>query len=632
MVQEHFVARVRAAEKRGLEAKARLQTKADAENYVLRVRQRARTCFGPLPAKTRLNARTTKTLDRDRYKVENVIFESRPGFQITANLYLPKGLVRPAPGVVGSCGHSNNGKAGDTYQSFAQGLARQGFAVLIFDPIGQGERFQYVDDARKPFIGAGVSEHLQAGNQQVLIGERFNTWRAWDGIRALDYLLTRPEVDRNHIGITGNSGGGTMTTWLCALEDRWTMAAPSCFVTTFRRNIENELPADSEQYPWQALSQDLDMDDFIACMAPKPVILLGKERDYFDARGFEESFARLKRLYSLLGAEQNAGMFIGAGPHGFTQDNREAMYRWFHRATGSTHDGVEPKLELEDEKELWATPNGFVSETGSKSIWAFTRDRSKELTSKRTSPRGDVLKRALNNILKMPAAPGLPDARILRREPRRGYPLPEFTTYAVETEPGVHAVVYWLTKEQHLSRPPKNLERAILYVSHQSADRELREEAFVRQLLADEPGSALFTVDVRGIGESLPNTAGASNFDRPYGSDYFYAGHSLMLNSPYPGQRTFDVLRVVEWLRSNAGTKQIHLAASGWGTIPATFAAVLAEEVKRVTLQGAPKSYASIAETERYSWPLSSFVPEILQHLDLPDCYRELEPKMLRLL
>src|SRR5690606_22172178 len=138
---------------------------------------------------------------------------------------------------------STEGKAGGTYQSFAQGLARQGYVCLIFDPISQGERLQYLGDEGKSTVGPGVSEHLKAGNQQLLVGEFLGTWRAWDGIRALDYLLTRDEVDPDRVGITGNSGGGTMTTWLCGLEPRWSMAAPSCFVTSFRRNLENELPA-----------------------------------------------------------------------------------------------------------------------------------------------------------------------------------------------------------------------------------------------------------------------------------------------------------------------------------------------------------------------------------------------------
>src|SRR6185295_18915733 len=152
--------------------------------------------------KTPLNPRVTGTVERDAYKIENVIFESRPGFLVTANLYVPSGRKFPLPGVVGVCGHSDNGKANSAYQSFAQGLARLGYVVLIIDPIGQGERLQYVTEKLKPRHGNGVTEHLYAGNQQFLVGDFFGAARAWDGIRALDYLLTRPEVDPKQVGVT----------------------------------------------------------------------------------------------------------------------------------------------------------------------------------------------------------------------------------------------------------------------------------------------------------------------------------------------------------------------------------------------------------------------------------------------
>ena len=167
------------------------------------VREKIAQCFGPFPEKTPLNAQVTGMVERDAYTIEKVIFESRPGFLVTANLYVPKGHKGPLPGVVGTCGHSTNGKAADAYQSFAQGLARMGYVVLIFDPIGQGERLQYghLDDKDRSRIGVGA-EHLHAGNQQFLVGEFFGSWRAWDGIRALDYLLRaaggRSEARRHH--------------------------------------------------------------------------------------------------------------------------------------------------------------------------------------------------------------------------------------------------------------------------------------------------------------------------------------------------------------------------------------------------------------------------------------------------
>ena len=631
MVQEHYVARLRAVEQAADARRAALRTKADAEAYVREVREKVRACFGPFPAKTPLNARVTGTVERDTYRIENVVFESRPGFPVTANLYLPKGRG-PFPGVVGTCGHSANGKAAEPYQAFAQGLARLGTACLIFDPVGQGERLQCVGPDLKPKHGVGVQEHLHVGNQQFLVGEFIGAWMAWDGIRALDYLLTRPEIDPRHVGVTGNSGGGTQATWLCALDPRWTMAAPSCFVTTFRRNLENELPADTEQCPPRALALGLDHSDFIAAMAPRPVLLLGQERDYFDARGLEQAYGRLQHLYRLLGAEQNIGLFIGPDTHGYHRANREAMYGWFNRHTGAAAPAAEPALTIEKDATLQCTPRGQVGADAPATVFAFTRDRARALAAARGRVEGPALTRAVAAALRLPApdaAPAAaPDYRILRPSPGRRYPKRFAATYAVETEPGVHALVYRLSDVDLLSRPPRGTPRALLYVAHHSADAELRSEPLLAELMQAEPTSAVYACDVRGIGESQPTTTGQGAL-APYGNDYFYAAHGLMLDAPYTGQKTHDVLRVLAWLRA-AGHTEIHLVARGWGAIPATFAAVLSAHVTQVTLKHALTSYDDLAQHESYQWPLSGLVPDVLKTFDLPDCYRALATKQLR--
>jgi cephalosporin-C deacetylase-like acetyl esterase len=633
MVQEFFVARENAVHQQRLERLAALRTRADAEAYVRSVRERIREAFGPLPEKTPLDARVTKVVERDAYRIENVLFESRPGFLVSANLYVPKGRTFPLPGVVGSCGHSANGKAIDTYQSFCQGLARLGYVVLIFDPIGQGERMQYVDANLKPMRGTGTAEHNYAGIQQVLVGERFCTWRAWDAIRALDYLVTRPEVDTRHLGITGNSGGGTMTTWLCGLDDRWTMAAPSCFVTEMRRNMENELGADMEQMPPRALALGLDHEDFLAAMAPRPVIVLAKEKDYFDARGNEAAYARLKRLYALLGAVDDVGYFVGPTYHGYSKENREAMYRWFNRCTGVSDVTTEPELALEKDETLWCTPQGQVAALRSTPIHDFTRATSRALASARAttgSPDPAGLARAVTETLRLPDRTGVPEFRILRPLPDRRYPLPYALPYMVETDPGVHALVYRLTKAPLLSRPPRETAQAILYVSDRSADAELRDEPLVRELIDAAPGAAFHACDLRGIGESAPQTTRLDGGDE-YDTDYFYASHGLVLDYPYIGQRTFDVLRVLDWL-AGWGYDQVHLAARGQGAGPAAFAALLSPHVQRVTLKHPPASYAAIAESSAYDWPLSALPPGVLARFDLPDCYRVLAAKRLRLI
>lgn len=628
MVHEYFVGRMLQVEQTANIRRSALRSRSDAEAYVREVRGKIQQCFGPWPDKTPLNAHIIGILERDTYNIEKVIFESRPGFPVTANLYVPKGRKTPLPGIIGSCGHSAPGKATPYNQSFAQGLARQGYVVLIFDPIGQGERLQYLTNELKPRHGTGVQEHLYAGNQMILTGESFSFWRTWDAIRALDYLISRPEVDLNHLGMTGASGGGTMTTWVCGAETRLTMAAPCCFVTTFRRNLENELVADNEQYPPHALDLGLDHSDFISAMAPKPVILLGEEKDYFDARGLEESFARLKHLYKLLGAEQNIQLFIGPDYHGYSQLNREAMYDWFNKTTKISYTNKEPSLTLEKEETLWCTPHGQVGESGSHTVYFLTNQLSCSLKKKRSKLNGDALKQAVITALKLPPYEGAPDFRILRPLTNRFYPKKFACTYLVETEPNISIPVYRLDDITLLSRPLIGLKRALLYVSHQSADNELRQEPLLVELIHLEPNSAVFTCDVRGIGESQPNTCG-NNFLEPYGNDYFYAGHSIMLDYPYVAQKTYDVLRIINWLKSY-GHQEIHLVGKGWGAIPTTFAALLSKYVSQITLKNALTSYSDIAEHEEYNWPLSTLLPGVLKTFDLPDCYRALESKNLR--
>ena len=147
VVQEWFVDQVRQIESKILAEQAALKSKADAEVYVRNVQQKIRRCFGPDPERTPLNARVTKVVEREQYRIENVIFESRPGVLVTANLYVPKNRKGPFPGVVGSCGHSANGKAGDAYQPFAQTLAKLGYVCLIFDPID----FRYSECKRRSY-------------------------------------------------------------------------------------------------------------------------------------------------------------------------------------------------------------------------------------------------------------------------------------------------------------------------------------------------------------------------------------------------------------------------------------------------------------------------------------------------
>lgn len=328
-------------------------------------------------------------------------------------------------------------------------------------------------------------------------------------------------------------------------------------------------------------------------------------------------------------AEDNVKLFIGPTDHGYSQENREAMYQWFNRVTRVSEATVEPKLTIEKDETLWCMPKGQVAELKSRTVFSFTEEKSKGLAQKRTKLADAALKQAVATLLKLPERTGVPEFRILRASGGRKYPKPYATTYAVETERGVFALVYRLAEPAHYSRPPREQTRAILYVAHHSSDAELRDEPLITELLKDEPHSTFYTCDIRGIGESRPDTCGQGQFQRPYGNDYFYAIHSLMQDHPYVGQKTFDVLRILDWLKSH-GHKEVHLVGKGWGSIPAAFAALFADWVAQVTLKNALTSYREIAEAESYAWPLSSLVPGVLARFDLPDCYRALPGKKLR--
>jgi hypothetical protein len=270
-----------------------------------------------------------------------------------------------------------------------------------------------------------------------------------------------------------------------------------------------------------------------------------------------------------------------------------------------------------------------VAGLGSRSVFSLTKASSQKLGTSRRPLSEAELRQTVVEILKLPASRPTPGYRILRPLAGRKYPQRHCANYAVETEPGILALVYRLSDEPLVSRPPQGPRRAVLYAAHHSSDAELRSEPLLPELLKAETAAAFYACDVRGIGESQPDTCGDNQFLKPYGSDFFYAIHSLMLDQPYLGQKTYDLLQVLDWMAAQ-GHREIHLAAKGWAALPATFAALLSPQVVQVTLKNALTSYSRVAESESYQEPLSLFLPGVLRHFDLPDCYRALAGKRLR--
>ncbi|MBA4387296.1 MAG: hypothetical protein C0404_04900 [Verrucomicrobia bacterium] len=615
MVNDYYVDLVRKVFEERQAARDRVRTRRDAEKLTAGVRQSFQQIFGPWPAKNPLKPRVTGRVETQHYTIEKVLFESRPSFLVSANLYLPRNLARPAPAVLGSCGHSHDGKAEAAYQAFVQGLVQKGFVVLIYDPIGQGERIQYPNAEGRSSLGL-CAEHNLIGSKLSLLGDWFGAWRAWDGIRALDYLLSRPEVDRSRVGVTGNSGGGTLTGWLTALDPRFTMAAPGCWITSIRRNIENELPCDVEQIPPGFLAAGLDHADCFLAYAPRPLILLAQARDFFDNRGTREAYAQVRKIYRLLGAENNVRLFFGPEQHGYTVHLRQAMYGFFTRHAGLTPSSAEPPVTVRGEKELFATRHGSVLKAGSQPAGDFVAAEAGRLAKKRKTIQAKKLPTVLSDLLAIPKRRGAPAHRILRRS---GMGAENWQAYALETEPGVQAFVTMVYNDGDHFAPPAE-KSCTLIVPHVASATDLRDEGF-RARLVDN--GRIFAVDPRGIGQSTPKACDCGDFFHRYDCDYHYNSIGIMLQRPYQGGRVFDVLRTLDWLYAS-GYEKVQLVGRGLGSVTALFAATLEPRLAGITLVNGLLCYEDLVTKQVHKWPDSALVPGILKVLDLPDLARAL--------
>ena len=293
------------------------------------VRAATLRALGGFPERTPLNAKTTGRVKRDGYVIEKVMFESRPNLHVTANLFLPDPEKFPGrrPAVVVPCGHSMNGKASAAYQRGCVKAARKGIVALVYDPIDQGERRQ----SRNGETLWNCAAHNNVGVRAELLGGSAATFRVWDGIRALDYLETRPEVDVSRLGAMGHSGGGTMTSWLMCLDDRVRCAAPSGFLSTQRAVCRECGPQDAEQFPFGTLAFGFNHLSHIALRAPSPVLHCASHGDFFPFTGVLDTADAARRVYATLGAGDAYALSDVTGPHAWHESTSSCAVDWMDR-------------------------------------------------------------------------------------------------------------------------------------------------------------------------------------------------------------------------------------------------------------------------------------------------------------
>ncbi|MBP5320290.1 MAG: acetylxylan esterase, partial [Kiritimatiellae bacterium] len=291
------------------------------------LRAKMAEAVGGFPAeRCPLNAKTVATVQRDGYRIEKVLFESWPGVHVSALLYLPDEKVAraPYPAFIVTCGHSDNGKGSDGYQRACVQGVQQGFAALIYDPFDQGERMQI-----KGWGNCGG--HNRLGALADLLGWSMAKFRIWDGMRAIDYLQSRPEIRADAIGYMGNSGGGTMTSLIMALEPRLKAAAPSCYLTTLRAVCASIGPQDAEQNIFGQLGFGLNHAGYVLMNAPLPVRMHCCHSDFFPFAGSKETFALVTETAKRFGLAERYGMTDVPGPHGWKESTRTSSVQWMRR-------------------------------------------------------------------------------------------------------------------------------------------------------------------------------------------------------------------------------------------------------------------------------------------------------------
>lgn len=594
-----------------------IETPEDVAAYQKRMKEFFVEQLGGFPERTPLNARVAGALERESFRVEKIIYESRPGFFVTATLYLPK-ADPPYPGVLVPCGHSANGKGAEAYQRASMLLAANGMAALCYDPIGQGERYQILKEDGTRRFGSTL-EHTLAGVGSILLGTNTAMYRIYDGMRGLDYLASRPDIDAERLACTGNSGGGTLTSYIMALDERVVCAAPSCYLTSFDRLIDTIGPQDAEQDVFGQIAYGMDHAEYVIMRAPKPTLICAATGDFFAIGGTWDMFRDAKRVYTRLGYSERAAIVETDAEHGFSTHLRVAMVRWMSRWLRGIDEPVEePDFALFSDEELQCTPEGQVLLLdGARSVFDLNKDRLDSLARGRNETLASVIPpETRQEIQQLIGAPAFDDvsapAASFENQPERdsnsvervilrgadGFPLP--------------ALLYV---------PPDP--SGIAYVVAHGAGKAAVEHSEVMVLVDD--GHLVLNIDLRGVGET-ESTAGSKGWTPYFGPDWQDIMLAYLLGKTHVGMRVADIYTAAKFLNQREdldASQGIRLIASGETAVPALHAAALAPDVfDDVELEELLTSWGDVVRTPITRNQLVNAVHGALAHYDLPDLER----------
>ncbi|HSD26795.1 MAG TPA: acetylxylan esterase, partial [Vicinamibacteria bacterium] len=606
---------------------ARVKTEADLKALQDELRRKALALIGGLPeAKTALAARITATIPMDGYRIEKLVFESRPGLHVTALVYVPDAPDGRKPAVLLACGHSPVGKAHPGYQEIAVRLARRGYVVLCWDPVGQGERSQFWDRARgRSRYNLVCGEHAVLGNFATIAGTSLVRYMVWDGMRAVDYLLARDDVDAAKIAITGTSGGGFQALWIGGLDARIAVVLPSCFPTALPMRMANRIfedpDSDPEQDPPGLVSEGIDHPGLLLLSYPRPLHVSAAVLDFFPIEGARKSMREVAALYRRFGHGDRVALSEGYHKHQYSAENQAKAFAFLDRAFRRpvvTSLGEAKTLAAEA---LWCTPSGQVREDlPGRSLLEVIRDDTRAQPPAARTIADLYPGEGYPGIRQWPVVPATGSApRDAIAWQRSGSE--RVGTAAVDGYRLLHSggLVVPLV---HVRQEGRRSDRVLLRVSLEGKIRpgDWKE---VESLLAE--GHEVVSFDPRGLGETRMRYKAASIDDpdlAPPDEEAAYvsplsgvlANHvynAQLVGRPYLLEMIEDVEIVTRFAHAQLGAREVAIDARGEARLLARAVAAALPDVALVApAQPEPSfSWKEAVESLRETWPIQYLVP-----------------------
>ena len=583
-----------------------------------RLKQAYADLLGPLPEKVPLKAQVTGHIEKDGYRIEKILYESQPGHHVTANLYLPTTGKPPYPGVLLACGHSENGKAYPAYQATAALMAKNDLVVLCYDPISQGERIQLPG---APLYGTTTHTLLDLG--ALLVGRSTVWYELVDGMRSLDYLRTRPEVDpEKPIGLTGTSGGGTQTTFLMAADPRIGPAAPSCYLMTRLRKFETVGPSDGCQWLPGEGAALIDHFDYCVMRADKPTLVLAARDDFFDILASRAAADETRRVYSALGKEKNFDFFEALSPHGFQRPHRQEATRFMRQwLLGDATAIRETDFEPLPDGDIQVTQSGqlledFPEET---TVAAMNLQAARALASARqafweSTSEGDRYNRiagltGLTAMLLKEGPLSIEKQGTIEREQGRI----EKMVFTREGDVPLPALLYMPRAKAGGKNEPL---QAVLYVDGRGKQAAAGGDGEIDRLVAS--GKAVLAVDVRGYGE----TRDTGSYHKDINDEERTSMLALYLGKPLLGQRVADVKTCLDFLerRPDIDASHVELVAVGRAGPVGLHAAYFDPRIRKLVLKDSIRSWIDdVVAKPLAPHLLAQVVPGALKYYDLTD-------------